>query len=44
MFFKSKSIEDIQLEYGYTSKHNAQNQKHKCLQQVRKVKEVQESN
>ena len=44
MFFKSKTIEDIQLEYGYTSKHNAQNQKHKCLQQVRKVKEVQESN
>ena len=44
MFFKSKTIEDIQLEYGYTSKHNAQNQKHKCLQQVRKVKEVQERN
>ena len=41
MFFKSKTIEDIQLEYGYTSKHNAHNQKHKCVQQVRKVKEGQ---
>jgi RNA polymerase sigma factor (sigma-70 family) len=44
MFFKNKNIEEIQKEYGYSSKHNAQNQKHKCLQQVRKVKEVQESN
>lgn len=42
MFLKNRTIEDIQAEYGYSSKHNAQNQKHKCLQQVRKVKEMQE--
>jgi RNA polymerase sigma factor (sigma-70 family) len=40
MFFKNKNIEEIQLEYGYSSKHNAQNQKHKCIQQLRKVKEA----
>ncbi len=40
MFFKNKNIEDIQKEYGYSSRHNAQNQKHKCIQQVRKVKEA----
>lgn len=26
MFFKEKSIEQIQKEYGYSTKHNAQNQ------------------
>lgn len=40
MFFKEKAIEQIQKEYGYSSKHNAQNQKHKCVEQIRKVKEV----
>lgn len=40
MFFKNKNIEEIQKEYGYSSRHNAQNQKHKCIQQVRKVKEA----
>jgi RNA polymerase sigma factor (sigma-70 family) len=39
MFFKKKPIEQIQEEYGYSSKHNAQNQKHKCIEQIRKVKE-----
>jgi RNA polymerase sigma factor (sigma-70 family) len=39
MFFKEKSIEQIQKEYGYSSVHNAQNQKHKCVEQIRKVKE-----
>lgn len=39
MFFKEKAIEQIQKEYGYSSKHNAQNQKHKCVEQIRKVKE-----
>ena len=43
MFFKNKNIQEIQAEHGYSSKHNAQNQKHKCLQQVRKIKEAQES-
>ncbi len=40
MFFKNKNIEAIQKEYGYSSRHNAQNQKHKCIEQVRKVKEA----
>jgi RNA polymerase sigma factor (sigma-70 family) len=39
MFFKEKAIEQIQKEYGYSNKHNAQNQKHKCVEQIRKVKE-----
>lgn len=39
MFFKNKSIDEIQKQYGYTSRHNAQNQKHKCVEQIRKVKE-----
>lgn len=39
MFFKNKSIEEIQQQYGYSTKHNAQNQKHKCIEQIRKVKE-----
>lgn len=40
MFFKNKTIEDIQMEYGYSTKHNAQNQKHKCLQQMRKASQM----
>jgi RNA polymerase sigma factor (sigma-70 family) len=39
MFFKNKPIEQIQKDYGYSSIHNAQNQKHKCVEQIRKVKE-----
>lgn len=39
MFFKEKTIEQIKKEYGYSSVHNAQNQKHKCIEQIRKVKE-----
>lgn len=42
MFFKNKNIEEIQKEYGYSSKHNAQNQKHKCIEQVRKIKNIEE--
>lgn len=37
IFFKDKSIDEIQQQYGYTSRHNAQNQKHKCVEQIRKV-------
>lgn len=44
MFFKNKPIEQIQKEHGYSSKHNAQNQKHKCVEQIRKVKEREEKN
>lgn len=40
MFFENKNIEAIQKEYCYFSRHNAQNQKHKCIEQVRKVKEA----
>ena len=40
MFFNNKNIEDIQNEYGYSSRHNAQNQKHKCLEQMRKLMEA----
>lgn len=39
MFFKNKTIEQIQKDYGYSTKHNAQNQKHKCVEQIRRVKE-----
>lgn len=36
MFFHNKKIEDIQKEYGYSSRHNAQNQKYKCIEQAKK--------
>lgn len=39
VFFKEKSIEQIQNDYGYSTKHNAQNQKHKCVEQIKKVKQ-----
>jgi len=42
MFFKEKAIELIQKEYGYSTKHNAQNQKHKCVEQIRKIKAKEE--
>lgn len=42
IFFKEKTIDQIQKEYGYSTKHNAQNQKHKCVEQIRKVKEEDE--
>lgn len=42
MFFREKTVEEIQQDYGYTTKHNAQNQKHKCVEQIRKVKEKDE--
>ncbi len=44
IFFKHKAIEQIQKEYGYTTKHNAQNQKHKCVEQIKRVKEQDEKN
>lgn len=42
MFFKEKSVEQIQEEYGYSNKHSLQNQKYKCVEQIRKVKEGEE--
>ncbi len=42
IFFKEKAIDQIQKDYGYSTRHNAQNQKHKCVQQIRKVKDEDE--
>jgi hypothetical protein len=42
MLFKNKPIEQIQKDYGYSTKHNAQNQKHKCVQQIKKIKEQED--
>lgn len=36
LFFGEKSIQQVTEENGYTSVHNAQNQKYKCLEQVRR--------
>lgn len=38
IYFKSTPIKDIQKNYGYTSKHNAQNQKYKCIEQIKNKK------
>lgn len=42
MVFKGKSFEQIQEKYGYSSAHSIHNQKYKCVQQIRKVKEQEE--
>lgn len=42
IYFRAKSIFEIQLNYGYSSKRNAQNQKYKCLEQLRRVKMIEE--
>jgi RNA polymerase sigma factor (sigma-70 family) len=42
MFFKEKTIDQIQKDYGYSTRHNAQNQKYKCVEQIRRVKEKDE--
>ena len=44
MFFKNKGIAQIQEQYGYSSRHNAINQKHKCVEQIRRVKAAAEKN
>ena len=36
LFFSRKTIQDFTQEHGYTSIHNAQNQKYKCLEQARR--------
>lgn len=38
IFIKNKTIEEVQSKYRYSSRHNAQNQKHKCVEQIRKIK------
>ncbi|WP_034688902.1 RNA polymerase sigma factor [Chryseobacterium hispalense] len=35
VYLKNKTISQIQKEYGYTTKHNAQNQKYKCIEQLK---------
>lgn len=39
IFYDEKNIETVTREFGYTNKHNAQNQKFKCLEQARKGSE-----
>jgi RNA polymerase sigma factor (sigma-70 family) len=41
-FLKENDIEHIQEKYGYTTRHNAINQKHKCIKQIRRLKEQEE--
>ena len=36
IFYDDKDIDSITKDFGYTNKHNAQNQKYKCLEQARK--------
>ena len=36
-YFEKKTIDEIQKHFGYTTKHNAQNQKYKCVEQVKSV-------
>ena len=36
IFYDEKNIDDVTQEFGYTNKHNAQNQKYKCLEQARR--------
>lgn len=38
IFIRNKTIEEIQDKYQYSSRHNAQNQKYKCVEQIRKIK------
>ena len=40
---EEKTTEEIQKEFGYTTRHNLHNQKHKCVKQLKKVKALAES-
>ena len=40
---EQKTTEEIQKEFGYTTRHNLRNQKHKCVKQLKKVKALAES-
>ena len=42
IYFKNKNIEEIREKYNYTSQHNAQNQKYKCVAQIKKAREKDE--
>lgn len=39
---EQKTTEEIQKEFGYTTRHNLHNQKHKCVKQLKKVKALAE--
>ncbi len=39
---EQKITEEIQKEFGYTTRHNLHNQKHKCVQQLKKIKALAE--
>ncbi len=39
MFFRNKKIDEIVEEQGYANAHTAQNQKYKCIQQLKKEAE-----
>ncbi|HTN16523.1 MAG TPA: sigma-70 family RNA polymerase sigma factor [Chitinophagaceae bacterium] len=40
VFFKGKSLDQIKEEYGYTTRINAANQKYKCMEQIRRVRDT----
>ncbi|WP_375562254.1 RNA polymerase sigma factor [Bernardetia sp. OM2101] len=40
---EEKTTEEIQKEFGYTTRHNLHNQKYKCVKQLKKVKALAES-
>lgn len=44
IFFLKKDIMTIQSEMGYASRHSAQNQKYKCIQQLKKAHKQMEAN
>lgn len=37
LFYRGKDIQEIQMEYGYTTRKNAINQKYKCMKQLKKA-------
>lgn len=39
LYLKSIDLKEIQKKYNYTTKHNLNNQKYKCLQQIKKFSE-----
>lgn len=42
-FFKGNDIKEIRQKYGYKNDHSAQNQKYKCIEQIKKVKNTDHS-
>lgn len=39
IFYYQKNMDEIKEKYRYSSQHNAQNQRYKCVAQIRKAKE-----